>query len=72
MGSERYIHLGGRSSSHVEAIEACSLKLSSCCVLQLEKTFYVPIFSRNLFSILAFVPLGISCNFNDIGFTLLI
>ena len=51
MGSERYIHLGGRSSSHVEAIGTCSLYLSSSFVLQLEKIFYVPSFSRNLFSI---------------------
>ena len=72
MGSERYIYSGGRSSSHVEAIGTCSLKLSSGIVLQLEKTFYVPSFSRNLFSISALVPLGISCNFKGIGFSLLI
>ena len=72
MGSERYIHSGGRLSSHVEAIGTCSLKLSSGFVLQLEKTFYVPCFYRNLFSISELVSLGISCNFKDIGFTLLI
>ena len=72
MGNERYIHSGGRSSSHVEVIGTCSLKLSSGFVLQLEKTFYVCNFSRNLFSTLALVPLGISCNFKDTGFTLLI
>ena len=72
MGSERYINLGGRSSSHVEAIKTYSLKLSSGFVLRLEKTFYVPSFSRNLFSILSLLPFGISCNFMDIGFTLLI
>ena len=72
MGSERYIHSRGWSSSHVEVIGACNLKLSSGFVLQLENTFYVPSFSRNLFSISPLVPLGISCNFKDIGFTLLI
>ena len=72
MSSERYIHSRGRSSSHVEAIGTCSLKLSSDFVLQLENTFYVPSFSRNLFLISALVPLGISCNFKDIGFMLLI
>ena len=72
VGNEQYIHLGGKSSSHVEVIENCSLKLSSDFFLQLEKTFYVPSFFRNLFSISALVPLGISCNFKDIGFTLLI
>ena len=63
---------GERSSSHVEAIGTSSLKLSSDFVLQLEKTFYIPSFSRNLFSISALVPLGISCNFKDTSFTLLI
>ena len=37
MGNKRYIHSGERSSSHVEVIGTCSLKLSSCFVLQLEK-----------------------------------
>ena len=48
MGSELYIHSGGRSSSHLEAIKTYSLELLSGFVLQLEKTFYVPSFSRNL------------------------
>ena len=45
MGSELYIHSGGRSSSHLEAIKTYSLELLSGFVLQLEKT-YVPSFSR--------------------------
>ena len=53
-------------------IEYCSLELSSGYVLQLEKTFYVPSLSWNLISIFALVPLGISCNFQDFGFFLLI
>ena len=56
----------------MEAIGTCSLKLSNSFVLQLERTFYVHSFFRNLFSISALVPLGISCNFKDAGFTLLI
>ena len=55
----------------MEAIETCNLKLSSGFVLQLENTFFVLSFSRNLFSISTLVPLGISCNFKDTGFTLL-
>ena len=70
MGSEWYIHLGGRLISHVEAISTCSLELSSGFILQLEKTFYVPSFSRNLISVSALVPSGISCNFSDTGFKL--
>ena len=56
----------------MEAIKSCGLKLSSGYVLQLEKTFYVPILSRNLISVSTLVPLGISCNFQDYGFFLLI
>ena len=33
LGSERYINLGGRSSSHMEAIRTCSLELSSSFLL---------------------------------------
>ena len=62
MSREQYIHSGGRSSSHVEAIGTCNLELSSGFILQLENTFYVPSFSRNLNS----------CNFSNTGFTFLI
>ena len=72
MGSESYIHLGGRLSSHVEAIGSRSLELSSGYIIQLEKTFYVLNLSRNLISVSALVPLGIYCNFQDSGFFLLI
>ena len=56
----------------MEAIGTYSLKLSSGFTLQLEKTFYVPSFSRNLISISALVPFGISYNFLDTGFNFLI
>ena len=56
----------------MEAIGTCSLELSSGFVLQLEKIFYVPSFSRNLISISALVPFGISCNFSNDGFNFLI
>ena len=57
-------------SSHVEAIGTCSLVLSSGFILELEKTFYVPSFSRNLISISRLVSLGFSFNFSDSGFSL--
>ena len=57
-------------SSRVEAISICSLVLSSGFILELEKTFYVPSFSRNLISISRLVPLGFSFNFTDSGFSL--
>ena len=57
-------------SSHVEAISTCSLILSNIFILELEKTFYVPCFSRNLISISRLIPLGFSLNFIDSGFSL--
>ena len=68
MGHDQYIHSGGRSSSHVEAIDTCNLELSSDFIFQLEKTIYVPSFSRNLISISALVPFGISCKFSNTNF----
>ena len=41
----------------MEAIVTCSLELSSGFILQLEKTFYVPSFFRNLISVSALVLL---------------
>ena len=66
-GSEQYIY---SCSSHVEAIGTCSLVLSSSFILELEKEFYGPSFSRNLISISILVPLGFSFNFSDSGFSL--
>ena len=56
-------------SSRVEAIDTCSLVLSSGFILELEKTFYVPSFSRNLISVSRLVPLGFSFNFTDSSFS---
>ncbi|RYE20620.1 MAG: hypothetical protein EOP45_10745 [Sphingobacteriaceae bacterium] len=71
VGSEHYILSGGRMSSHVEAVGSCDLVLSSGFILRLEKTVYVPSFSRNLISVSRLVPLGFDFNFSDNGFTLL-
>ena len=70
MGSGQCIYSGNKMSSHVEAIDTCSLVLSSSFILELEKTFYVPSFSRNLISISGLVPLGFSFSFLDSGFSL--
>ena len=48
MGSEQYIYSESKMSSNVEAISSCHLVLSSGFIFHLEKTFYVPSFSRNL------------------------
>ena len=70
VGSEQCIYSGSKMSSRVEAIGTCSLVLSSGFILELEKTFNVPSFCRNLISISRLVPLGFSFNFTDLGFSL--
>jgi hypothetical protein len=54
----------------VEAVGTCNLILSSNFNLVLEKTFYVPSFSKNLISVSRLAPFGLSFNFMDFGFTL--
>ncbi|XP_074306344.1 uncharacterized protein LOC141641586 [Silene latifolia] len=71
VGSELSIYSGNWISSHVDAIGTCSLILSSGFILHLEKTFYVPNFSRNLISVSRLVPLGFTFNFSDSGFSIL-
>ena len=70
MGNEQCIYSSSKMSSHVEAIGTCSLVLSSGFILELEKTFYIPSFSRNLISISRLVPLEFSFNFTDSGFSI--
>ena len=70
VGSEKYIYSGNKMSSHVEAIGDCSLVLSSGFVLALEKTFYVPKFSRKLISVSRLVPFGYSFQFSNENFHL--
>ena len=70
VGSEQSILSGNKMGSHVEAIGTCHLVLSSGFVLKLEKTFYVPSFSRNLISVSRLVPFGFSFTFSDKSFNL--
>ena len=60
--NEQCIYSGNKMRSHVEAIGTCSLILSSGFVLNLEKTFYIPSFSKNLVSVSRLVPLDFSFN----------
>ena len=46
--------------SHVEVVGTCNLVLSSGFILNLEKTFYVPSFSKNLILVSRVVLLGYS------------
>ena len=70
MPSEQCIYSGNKMRSHVEAVGTCSLFLSSGFILNLEKTFYVPSFSRNLISVSRIVPLGYSFSFYETSFSL--
>ena len=70
MPSEQCIYSGNKMRSHVEAVGTCSLVLSSGFILNLEKTFYIPSFSRNLISVSRLVPLGYSFKFYETSFSL--
>ena len=70
MPSEQCIYSGNKMHLHVEAVGTCSLVLSSGFILNLEKTFYVPSFSRNLISVSRAVPLGYSFSFYETSLSL--
>ena len=70
MPSEQCIYSGNKMRSHVEAVGTCSLFLGSGFILNLEKTFYVLSFSRNLISVSRIVPLGYSFSFYETSFSL--
>ena len=54
----------------MEVIGTCPLVLSSGFVLNLEKTFYISSFSRNLISISRLIPFAYSFNFLETSFDL--
>ena len=70
MGSEQNILSGNKVGSHVESIGTCSLVLDNGYVLDLERTFYIPSFSRNLISVSSLIPLGHSFKFSNYTFIL--
>ncbi|KAJ9692948.1 hypothetical protein PVL29_011870 [Vitis rotundifolia] len=69
--SEQFILSGNKMGSHVEAIGTCYLTLNSGFVLELQKTFYVPSFSRNLILVSRLVPFGYSFHFSETSFSLI-
>ena len=69
VGSEKNI-LSGNKVSHVESIGTCSLVLDNGYVLDIERTFYTPSFSRNLISVSRLLPLWYSFKFSDGTFNL--
>ena len=70
MGSEQNILSGNKVGSHVESIGICSLVLDNDYVLDLERTFYILSFSRNLILVSRLVPLRYYFKFSDCTFNL--
>ena len=60
VGSEQNVLSGNKVGSHVDSIGTYNLVLDNVYVLDLERTFYMPSFSRNLIQVSRLVPLGYS------------
>lgn len=58
--SEQSATLGNRIGSHVESIRTCSFILDDGYVLDLERTIYIPTFSKYYISVSRLAPLGYS------------
>ena len=65
MGSEQNVLSSNKVDSYVESIGTCNLVLDNGYVLDLERTFYIPSFFRNLISVSRLIPLGYSFKFSD-------
>src|SRR3954462_9472285 len=65
VGSEHCIYSGNMMRSRVEAVGTYRIVLSSGFVLDLERTFYVPSFSKNLISVSRLVPFGYALNLSE-------
>ena len=62
---ERYIYVGNGNKVAVKAIGLFRLQLVSRCTLDLEETFVVPSFRRNLISISCLDKFGYYCSFGN-------
>ncbi|KAH9760840.1 Integrase catalytic domain-containing protein [Citrus sinensis] len=71
MESERAIYSGNKMPSRVEVVRTYRLVLNSGFVLDLDKTFYIPSFSRNLVSVSRLLPFGFGFDFLGTIFHLL-
>ena len=70
VGSGQCIYSRNKMRSHVEAIETCTLVLSSGFILELEKTFYIPSLCRNLILVSRLIHFGYSFKFLEKSFSL--
>ena len=68
--SERYIYVGDGKKVKVEAIETFRLFLKSGTYLDLNETYVVPSFRRNLVSISILDKFGYTCSFGNNKFSL--
>ncbi|RVX10077.1 Retrovirus-related Pol polyprotein from transposon TNT 1-94 [Vitis vinifera] len=62
---ERYIYVGNSNKVAVKAIGLFRLQLDSGCTLDLEETFVVPSFRRNLISVSCLDKFGYYCSFGN-------
>ncbi|RVX07135.1 Retrovirus-related Pol polyprotein from transposon TNT 1-94 [Vitis vinifera] len=62
---ERYIYVGNGNKAAVKAIGLFRLQLDSGCTLDLEETFVVPSFRRNLISVSCLDKFGYCCSFGN-------
>ena len=62
---ERYIYVGNGNKAAVKAIGLFRLQLDSGCTLDLEETFVVPLFRRNLISVSCLDKFGYCCSFEN-------
>ena len=60
VGSEHNVLSGNKVGSHVDSIGIYNLVLDNVYVLDLDRTFYIPSFSRNLILVSRLVPLRYS------------
>lgn len=67
---ERYIYVGDGKTIQVEAIGKFRLLLKTGFYLDLDETFIVPSFSRNLISVSTLDKYGYSCSFENGKFSL--
>ena len=70
VGNEQNVLSGNKVCSHAKSIRTCNLVLDNGYVLDLERTFYIPSFSRTLISVSGLVPLGYSFKFSYCTFIL--
>ena len=68
---ELCVYSGNKMSSAVEGVGTYRLVLHTGYVLNLDKTFYIPSFSKNLVSVSRLAPQGFDFQFKDVSFLII-